>query len=132
MTRDFFDPTPKQQNVVLVDAATLREAERLIESCNPEDAQIPFDSVLDRVTGSDPSVTDYILESIAELSFTYCGGLLTLMFGSMPLTYSTSTESSGSGIIICFSGHSAVSGCFGLAAGRTNTSVRRSAVYSLT
>jgi len=43
--RDFFDPTPEQQNVVLVDAATLREAERLIESCeacNPEGAQIPF------------------------------------------------------------------------------------------
>jgi hypothetical protein len=39
--------------------------ERLIESCeacNEEDAQIPFDNVLDRVAGSDPSVTDYILE----------------------------------------------------------------------
>jgi hypothetical protein len=32
MPRDFFDPTPEQQNVVLVDAATLREAEKLIES----------------------------------------------------------------------------------------------------
>jgi hypothetical protein len=30
MPFDFFDPTPEQQNVVLVDAATLREAERLI------------------------------------------------------------------------------------------------------
>ncbi len=41
---DFFDPTPEQQNVVLIDAATLCEAERLIESCedcNPEGAQIP-------------------------------------------------------------------------------------------
>ena len=45
---------------------TLREAERLIESCehcNPDAAEIPFDNILDRVTGSDPSVTDYILES---------------------------------------------------------------------
>jgi hypothetical protein len=41
--------------VVLVDAATLREAERLIDSCehcNPEGAEIPFDNILDRVTSS--------------------------------------------------------------------------------
>ena len=47
---------------MLIDAATLRKAERLIESCehcNPEGAEIPFDNILDRVTGSDPSVTDY-------------------------------------------------------------------------
>jgi len=51
--------------VVLIDAATLCKAEKLIESCehcNPEGAEIPFDNILDRVTGSDPSVTDYILE----------------------------------------------------------------------
>jgi hypothetical protein len=67
--RDFFDPTPEEQVVVLVDAATLRKAERLIESCegyHPDDAQIPFDAVLDRVTTSDPSVTDYILEAPAK------------------------------------------------------------------
>ena len=67
--RDFFDPSPEQQNVILIDAATLRKAERLIESCeacNPEGAQIPFDNILDRVTGSDPSVTDYILEEPAK------------------------------------------------------------------
>ncbi len=65
MPRDFFDPAPEQQNVVLVDAATLCKAEKLIESCegcNPEGAEIPFDNILDRVTSSDPSVTDYILE----------------------------------------------------------------------
>jgi hypothetical protein len=63
MPRDFFDPTPEQQNVVLVNTATLHEAERLIESCercNPEGAEIPLDVILDRVTGADPSVTDYI------------------------------------------------------------------------
>jgi len=41
---DFFDPTPEQQTVVLINAATLREAEKLIESCdgcNPEGAEIP-------------------------------------------------------------------------------------------
>ena len=68
MLRDFFDPTPEQQNVILVDAEILRKAERLIESCeacNEDDAQIPFDNILDRVTGSDPR-TDYILESPAK------------------------------------------------------------------
>jgi hypothetical protein len=66
---DFFDPIPEQQNVVLVDAATLRQAEQLIEcceQCNEEGAEIPFDNILDRVTGSDPSVTDYILEAPAK------------------------------------------------------------------
>ena len=69
MTRDFFDPTPEQQNVVLIRAGTLRQAERRIESCehcNAEWAQIPFDWVLDRITGSDSKVTDYILEEPAK------------------------------------------------------------------
>jgi hypothetical protein len=69
MTQDFFDSTPEQQNVVLVDSATLRKAEQLIQSCehcNPEGAEIPFDVILDRVTGSDPSVTDYVLEQPAK------------------------------------------------------------------
>jgi len=69
MSRDFFDPTPEQQKVVLVDGTTVRKAERLIESfenCNPDGAEIPFDNILDTVTGSDPSVTDYILEQPAR------------------------------------------------------------------
>ena len=66
---DFFDPTPEERNIVLVDATTLRQAEKRIESCehcNPDGAKIPFDHILDRVTGSDPSVTDYILEVPAK------------------------------------------------------------------
>jgi hypothetical protein len=69
MPRDFFDPTPEQQNVVLIGAAILHEAERLIEfceGCNPDGAEIPFDVILDRVTGSNPKVTDYILEAEAK------------------------------------------------------------------
>jgi hypothetical protein len=69
MPRDFLDPAPEQQNVVLVNPTTIDDAERLIETCegcNPEGAEIPFDNILDRVTGSDPSVTDYILESSAK------------------------------------------------------------------
>jgi hypothetical protein len=67
MARDFFDPTPEQQNVILVDAANLREAEQLIECCeycNPTGAEIPFDWILDRVTGSDSSVTDTFSSSL--------------------------------------------------------------------
>ena len=67
--RDFFDPTPEQQSVVLINTAILQEAERLIDSCegcNPINAEIPFDAILDRVTGSDPSVTDYVLEAPAK------------------------------------------------------------------
>jgi len=30
---DFFDPTPEQQNIVLINTAVLRKAERQIESC---------------------------------------------------------------------------------------------------
>jgi hypothetical protein len=62
-------PTPERQHVVLVDATTLRKAKALIESCqhcNPEGAGIPFDNILDRVTRSDPSVTDYVLEHPAK------------------------------------------------------------------
>jgi hypothetical protein len=70
MPRDFFDPPPEEQRVRLVDAVTLRKAEKLIESCEHCDkdmAEIPFDAMLDRVTGSDPSVTDYLLESPASI-----------------------------------------------------------------
>jgi hypothetical protein len=31
-----------------------------------DNAEIPFDNILDRVTCSDPSVTDYILETPAK------------------------------------------------------------------
>jgi hypothetical protein len=57
-------PTPEQQNVVLVDAVTLQKAQRMIDGCEPcsDDAEIPFDNILDHLTGSDPSVTDYVLE----------------------------------------------------------------------
>jgi hypothetical protein len=73
MPRDFLDPTPEKQNVVLVDAATLQKAQRMIAGCEAcsEDAEIPFENILDRLTGSDPSVTDHVLEVPARLQ---CGG----------------------------------------------------------
>src|SRR5215471_3064995 len=69
MARDFFDASSEEQNVVLVDPSVLRKVDRLIESCehcNLEGAEILFDDILNRVTGSDPSVTDYILETPAK------------------------------------------------------------------
>jgi len=33
MPRDFLDPTPEHQNVVLIDAATLQKAKRMIAGC---------------------------------------------------------------------------------------------------
>ena len=63
-----FDPTPEEQNVVLIDSRVLHQAERLIAgcaACSPEDAEFPFDAVLDQVTGNDPAVTDYIMRQPA-------------------------------------------------------------------
>jgi hypothetical protein len=54
---------------VTVMKAIFRKAGRLIESCehcNPEGSEISFDNILDRVTESDPSVTNYILETPAK------------------------------------------------------------------
>jgi hypothetical protein len=36
------------------------------EQCNPAGAEIPFHAILDGVTGSDPSMTDYIPEAPAK------------------------------------------------------------------
>jgi hypothetical protein len=72
MERDYFDPTPEEQIVVLVESGTLRRAEQLIESCehcNPEGAEIPFENVLDRVICADPTVTDYLLEAPAKCPY---------------------------------------------------------------
>jgi hypothetical protein len=68
MPRDFFDPTPEEQVVVLVDRESIRKAEGFIKSCeqcNLKAAEWPFDVLLDRITGSDPNVTEYILETSA-------------------------------------------------------------------
>jgi hypothetical protein len=77
MPRDFFDPTPEQQNVILIEAATLQKAQRMIACCEAcrETAEIPFDNILDRLTSSDPSVTDYVLEVPAMCL--QCGAAIT-------------------------------------------------------
>jgi hypothetical protein len=69
MTRDFFDRPWEDTKVVLVDVATLRQAQWLIVGCEAcatgSDADVPFNWVLDRVTGSDPEMTDYLLSQPA-------------------------------------------------------------------
>src|SRR6187551_3571704 len=47
-----------------VELATVRLAEEQIESCEhctPQEAEVPFDYILDTLTGCDPHTTDYIL-----------------------------------------------------------------------
>ena len=62
------DPSPEEQQVVLVNTQMLRRAEQMIESCEQcnADAEIPFDWILDRETDNPGSVTDYILETPAK------------------------------------------------------------------
>jgi hypothetical protein len=62
---------PKWRNTtpVLLDAETVHKAEGQIagcESCAPAEAEIPFDYVLDSLTGYDPENTDYILPETAR------------------------------------------------------------------
>jgi hypothetical protein len=75
MTRYFFDSTPDRHQIVLINAATVRKAAALIETCeycNEEASEFPFVVILDRVTGSDPKVTDYILEVPANCPACRC------------------------------------------------------------
>jgi hypothetical protein len=61
---NFFDPSPEQQNIVLIDAATLHKAQSVLSGCEAcsDTAELPFDYILDQLTGNDPAVTDYVLE----------------------------------------------------------------------
>ena len=75
MPREFFDPTPEEQVIVLVERETVRDAEGFIKSCehcNREDVVWPFAIILDRTTGSDPDVTDYIQETPARCPSCLC------------------------------------------------------------
>jgi uncharacterized protein (UPF0212 family) len=56
------EPGNAHQSVIVIDAATLRKAEKLIkacEHCNQEGSDVPFVVILDRLTDSDPSIADY-------------------------------------------------------------------------
>jgi hypothetical protein len=77
MKRDFFDPPLSDLQIVLVDERTLQIARsRLLgcESCDA-DAHIPLDWLLDQITSSNPTVTDYVIEK--PLTCRYCGASIT-------------------------------------------------------
>ena len=60
------DVPPERLNIIVIASSTLYQAQQLIESCehcNARGAEIPFDWLLDRITGCDSTVTDYILET---------------------------------------------------------------------
>ena len=63
------ESVPEHQNVIVVSNETVLKAAKLVESCetcNPIDAKMPFDWILDQVTGSDSTVTDYVIEEAAK------------------------------------------------------------------
>jgi hypothetical protein len=69
MKRHWFDPPLEQLQIIVVDRATLRRAERLVracEACKPDDCVSLFDSALDQITGGDPQFTDYFLPALAS------------------------------------------------------------------
>ena len=60
---------PERQNIIVIASSTLYQAQQLVESCehcNAMGAEIPFDWLLDRITGCDSTVTDYIIELPAK------------------------------------------------------------------
>jgi len=61
-------------NIVALSASTIRRAQEAISSCEAcnNDAELPFDWILDEVTGRDGSSTDYFLTEPAKCP--RCGG----------------------------------------------------------
>src|SRR5215472_12939830 len=62
-------PEWRKTTSVPVDAQTIRTAEKEIvscESCSPDTAEVPFDYILDSITGCDPKSTDYVLSKPAQ------------------------------------------------------------------
>ena len=56
---------PEEQIIILITDTILKQAQSLIafcEHCDPENSEFLFDNLLDRVTGSDPMRTEYLLE----------------------------------------------------------------------
>ena len=77
MKRDFFDPSLPNLQIVLVGERTLQIVRSRLLGCGScdDDAQIPLDGFLDQITGSDPTITDYIIER--PLTCPYCGAAIT-------------------------------------------------------
>ena len=70
-------PEWRNTTPVLIHSPTARDAERQVascEACTPDLAEVPFDHLLDSMTGCDPESTDYVLEEPAQCPA--CGALL--------------------------------------------------------
>ena len=67
----YVDARDEGQDIVLVDEATLDEAEILVVGCEvcSDDPQLLFDQLLDAVTGRDPATTEYLLCRTARCCF---------------------------------------------------------------
>src|SRR5262245_56389008 len=67
MPREFFDPTPEEQVVVLVEHEIVRKAEGFIKSCEVAiSTALSGRSTLFSIASLHPSVTDYVLEHPAD------------------------------------------------------------------
>src|SRR5579862_5849978 len=70
-------PVWRNSTPVPIGSDTLQKAQQLIvscERCTPDLAEVPFDYVLDSITGCDPEVTDYVLTEPARCP--KCGGTI--------------------------------------------------------
>ncbi len=74
MKGDFPDPPWEEIDIVIVDEETIEKARCGLIGCEgcTDEAEIPFDALLDRVTGRDPRTTDYVLGRV--INCMYCGG----------------------------------------------------------
>ena len=78
MPRESFKRSPEEQmEIVLIDHATMDKAVRQIVGCAfcSSSAGLPFNYVLDQVTGNDPNLTHYIFEIPAACK--RCGAPIT-------------------------------------------------------
>jgi len=68
MERDFVDPPLEKTQVQLVDDRIVGKLEALVDGCENCDqgAEYPFDWIIDTLMGTDPGVTDYLMERPAK------------------------------------------------------------------
>ncbi len=59
----YFDARDENQDVVFIDEPLLLDAESFIGACEDccEQAEVPFDQLLDSLTGCDPTTTEYVI-----------------------------------------------------------------------
>jgi hypothetical protein len=67
----YFDMRDEEQEVVFIDEPTLLDAQSFIAACEhcSGRAEVPFDQLLDAMTGCNPSTTEYVICHAAK-----CGG----------------------------------------------------------